>query len=114
MTQKLEDLEDLAAVVLAPTAAFRAVLAKADPSLADELEEAFSQPDSQTVVLIPSPEDDDELEQYLLPFKKALAEKELTHWIDDAKLRPVVSDEAFDEWFEVKFHSIVVSVGEDD
>ena len=75
MKTKLEDLEDLAAVVLCPTESFRRALLAADPSLAADLEEAFALPDSQTVVLLPGPEDDDELEEFLVPHKKALAEK---------------------------------------
>ena len=113
MTTKLEDLEDLAAIVLAPTEAFRRVLLQADPTLEAELEEAFQLPDSQTVVLIPTPEDDQELEEFLLPHKMALAEKELNHWIEDEKLRPVVAPGLFDDWFDVRFHSVVVALGEE-
>jgi hypothetical protein len=113
MMTKLEDLEDLAAVVLVPTEVFRRVLLRADPTLESDLEEAFQVPDSQTVVLIPSPEDDQELEEFLLPHKQALAEKELSHWIEDPARRPAVEPGAFDDWFEVRFHSVVVALGEE-
>jgi len=115
MNTRLDDLEDLAAVVLVPTDAFRDVLVAADPSLASELEEWFHHPDSQTVVLVPAPENDDDLEEFLVPHKKALAEKELAHWIDDpAKWPKNFSDAKFDEWFDVHFHSVVMSVGEEE
>jgi len=115
MKTRLDDLEDLAAVVLVPTEAFRAVLVKADPSLDSELDEWFDHSDSQTVVLVPSPEDDDELETFLAPHKKALAEKELAHWIEDRSKWPAnLSDAKFDEWFETRFHSVVLAVGEED
>ncbi len=110
----LEDLEDLSAVVLVPTEAFRQVLETADPSLKNELVEAFSQPDNQTVVLVPLPENDEELEEFLKPHKKALAEKEIEHWIEDASRRPKASADLFEEWFDVKFHSVVLAVGEDE
>lgn len=110
----LEDLEDLAAVILVPTEAFRKALIAADPSLEEDLAEAFDQPDSRTVILIPSPEDDAELDQFLTPHRKALATKELEFWIPDAARRPNVDESRFDEWFEVEFHSVVVSLGEDD
>ncbi|HNC99006.1 MAG TPA: hypothetical protein PKW90_22920, partial [Myxococcota bacterium] len=105
--------EDLAAVVLVPTEAFRQVLVKADPTLAGELEEAFAQSDSRTVVLVPSPEDDQELEEFLAPHKRALAEKELATWIDEPSRRPKVDESRFDEWFDVEFHSVVMSLGEE-
>lgn len=115
MKTRLDDLDDLAAVVLVPTEAFRSVLVKADPSLEGELDEWFEHPDSQTVVLVPSPEDDEELETFLTPHKKALALKEIAHWIEDPSKRPAVpSDAKFDEWFETRFHSVVVAVGEED
>lgn len=114
MSTILEDLEDLSAVVLVPTEAFRQALEHADPSLRMELKEAFSQPDSQTVVLVPVPEDDEELEEFLKPHKKAIAEKELSHWIEDSSKWPALSADVFDEWFEVRFHSIVLAVGEEE
>lgn len=115
MKTRLDDLDDLAAVVLVPTEAFRAVLVKADPSLEGELEEWFDHPDSQTVVLVPSPEDDEELETFLAPHKKAIAEKEIANWIEDASKRPSgATDAKFDEWFETRFHSVVLAVGEED
>ena len=113
MTTKLEDLEDLAAIVLAPTEAFRRVLLQADPTLETDLDEAFQLPDSQTVVLIPIPEDDQELEEFILPHKAALAEKELNHWIEDEKRRPAVEPGLFDDWFDIRFHSVVVALGEE-
>ena len=113
MNTKLEDLEDLAAVVLCPSEAFRQALLAADPSLGPDLEVAFNLPDSQTVVLVPSPEDDEELEEFLLPHKKALAAKEIEHWIDDPSRRPRPTDASFDEWFDVRFHSVVVALGEE-
>lgn len=115
MKTRLEDLEDLAAVVLVPTSTFRDVLVAADPSLASELDEWFEHSDSQTVVLLPAPEDDEELETFLVPHKKALAEKELAHWIEDESRWPKnLSDAKFDEWFDVRFHSVVLSVGEEE
>jgi hypothetical protein len=113
MKTQLDDLEDLAAVVLVPTDAFRQALLRADPSLSADLEDVFQLPDSQTVVLVPSPEDDEELEEFLLPHKTALAEKELSHWIENPSLRPKVEPGQFDEWFEVRFHSVVVALGEE-
>jgi hypothetical protein len=113
MKTQLEDLEDLAAVVLVPTDAFRQALLKADPSLAADMEDIFQLADSQTVVLVPSPEDDEELEEFLLPHKAALAEKEISHWIENPALRPNVNPSLFDEWFEVRFHSVVVALGEE-
>ena len=113
MSTKLDDLEDLAAVVLVPTEAFRRVLAAADPSLEPDLQEAFELPDSQTVVLVPVPEDDEELEEFLLPHKKDLAQKEIENWIQDPARRPAVPADAFDDWFEVRFHSMVVALGEE-
>ncbi|MCB9495699.1 MAG: hypothetical protein H6686_02320 [Fibrobacteria bacterium] len=115
MNTRLEDLEDLAAIVLVPTSSFKDVLVAADPSLADELEDWFDHSDSQTVVLVPSPEDDEELETFLTPHKKALAEKELAHWIENPAQWPKnLTDAKFDEWFEVRFHSVVLSVGEEE
>jgi hypothetical protein len=114
MTTHLEDLEDLAAVVLVPTETFREVLLSADPSLHGELEDYFEHSDSQTVVLLPLPEDDAELEQFLLPHKKALAEKEISHWIEDKSRWPKIDANLFDQWFETRFHSVVVAVGEEE
>ncbi|MBK9577678.1 MAG: hypothetical protein IPK50_07125 [Fibrobacterota bacterium] len=114
MKPTLEDLEDLAAVILVPTEAFRKALIAADPSLEEDLAEAFGEPDSRTVILIPSPEDDAELEQFLTPHRRALATKELEFWIPDAARRPNVDESCFDQWFEVEFHSVVVSLGEED
>jgi hypothetical protein len=116
MNTRLDDLEDLAAVVLVPTTAFRDMLVAADPTLATELEEWFDHSDSQTIVLVPAPEDDDELEEFLTPHKKALAEKELSHWLEDRNKWPKggLTDGKFDEWFDVRFHSVVMSVGEEE
>jgi hypothetical protein len=113
MKTQLDDLEDLAAIVLVPTEAFRQFLLQADPSLSADLEEIFQLPDSQTVVLVPSPEDDEELEEFLLPHKAALAEKEISNWIEDPTLRPKVEPGRFDDWFDVRFHSVVVALGEE-
>lgn len=114
MSTSLEDLEDLSAVVLVPTEAFRLVLEAADPSLKNELIEAFQEPDNQTVVLVPVPEDDAELEEFLRPHKKAIAEKEISHWIEDKSKWPKITADVFEEWFEIRFHSIVLAVGEDE
>lgn len=110
----LDDLEDLSAVVLVPTEAFRLVLEKADPSIKEELKDAFEQPDNQTVVLVPVPDNDEELEEFLKPHKRAIAEKELSHWIEDNARWPKFTADVFDEWFEVRFHSVVLAVGEDE
>jgi len=112
MSTSLEDLEDLSAVVLVPTEAFRLVLEAADPSLKNELKDAFDEPDNQTVVLVPVPEDDAELEEFLKPHKKAIAEKEISHWIEDKSRWPKINADVFEEWFEIRFHSIVLAVGE--
>ncbi len=112
MSTTLDDLEDLSAVVLVPTEAFRQALEAADPSLKGELVNAFEAPDNQTVVLIPIPENDEELEEFLKPHKKAIAEKEIGHWIEDKARRPKATPELFEEWFEVRFHSVVLAVGE--
>lgn len=114
MSTSLEDLEDLSAVVLVPTEAFRRVLEAADPSLGNELKDAFDEPDNQTVVLVPVPEDDAELEEFLKPHKKAIAEKEISHWIEDKSRWPKITADVFEEWFEIRFHSIVLAVGEDE
>ncbi len=112
MNEDIQEIEDLAAVVLVPRAPFRDWLAQTSPELADTATEVLAETMTQPVLLIPQPQDEDEIQDFLEPRKVRLLERELTEWCEDTSKWPSPRTPAlFDEWIEVRFHGEVSVLG---
>jgi hypothetical protein len=112
MNDDFQEIEDLAAVILVPKAPFREWLIKAMPEFADTAAELLAETQTQPVLLIPQPQDEDEINAFLDSRKVTLLERELSEWCEDKSLWPANRSPAmFDEWIEVRFHGEVSVLG---
>ncbi|MEW6360027.1 MAG: hypothetical protein AB1696_27065 [Planctomycetota bacterium] len=69
--------------------------------------------DDNTVYLIPECDDDSEVEKFLEGNYAAIFEEQVSTWSQDVDEWPDVNDlQTFREWFDVKFHSLVVDLGD--
>lgn len=115
MNEDFQDIEDLAALILVPKAPFREWLVKAVPEFAESADELLNETHTQPVLLIPQPESEQEIAEFLEPRKVQLMERELGEWCEDRKLWPSpVTPALFDAWIEVRFHGEVSVLGGED
>jgi hypothetical protein len=112
MNDDIQEIEDLAAIVLVPRAPFAQWLAKAVPEFAETAAEVLAETIAQPVLLIPQPESEEEIGVFLEPRKVLLLERELSEWTEDESLWPAERTPAlFDAWIEVRVHGEVSVLG---
>jgi hypothetical protein len=115
MNEDFQEIEDLAAIVLVPKAAFAAWLKSVDPDMCVTATDVLAETITQPVLLIPQPESEEEINEFLEPRKVQLLERELSEWCEDESKWPSPRTPAlFDEWIEVRFHGEVSVLGGDE